>query len=45
VEKFKYLAEVSTSDGRQNKGIGTRIDKANKVRQERYSSVLAKPKL
>jgi len=45
VEKFKYLAEVSTSDGRHNKGIGTRIDKAIKVRQERYSSVLAKPKL
>ena len=45
MEKFKYLRVVFASDGRQNKGIGTRIDKANTVRQERYSSVLTKQKL
>jgi len=45
VETFKYLRVVFTSDGSRNKGIDTRIDKANPVLPELYWSVVTKREL
>jgi len=40
VEKFKYLGMVFKSDECRNKGIDTRIGKANAVLREFYCSVV-----
>jgi len=45
VETFKYLGVVITSDGSRNKGIDTRIGKANAVLRELYCSVVTKREL
>jgi len=45
VERFKYLAVVFTSDGRQDKEVDTRIDKADAVLRELYRSVVTKREL
>jgi len=45
VEKFKYLGVVCTSDRSRNKGIDTRIGKANAVLRELYCSVVTKQEL
>jgi len=37
VETFKYLGVVFTSDGSRNKGIDTRIGKANAVLRELFA--------
>ena len=42
VETFKYLGVVFTSDGSRNKGIDTRIGKANAVLRELYCFVVTK---
>jgi len=42
VEPFKYLGVAFTSDGSRNKGIDTRIGKANAVLRELYCSVVTK---
>ena len=45
VETFKYLGVVFTSDKCRNKGIDTRICKANAVLHELYCSVVTKREL
>ena len=42
VETFKYLGVVLMSDESQNKGIDTRIGKANAVLRELHFSVVTK---
>jgi len=45
VKTFNYLGVVFTSDENWNKGIDTRIDKANAVLRELHCSVVAKREL
>jgi len=45
VETFKYLMMVFSSDGSRNKGIDTRIGRANAVLRELYFSVVTKREL
>jgi len=45
VETLKYLGMVFTSDESRNKGIDTRIGKANAVLRELYCSVVTKREL
>ena len=45
METFKYLGVVFTSDESRNKGIDTRICKANAVLRELYCSVVTKREL
>jgi len=45
VENFKYLEEDFTSDGRRNRGIDTRIGKANAVLRDLYRFVVTKREL
>jgi len=42
METFKYLGVVFTSDESRNKGIDTRICKANAILRELYYSVVTK---
>ena len=45
VEKFKCLGLAFTSDGRQDKGLDTRIDKARTVMRALHYSVVVKREL